>query len=144
MLRFISSGRSQYSLSNSQQLNRDVAAERGFAEGSTAHRCQCHKRKTDPSFQLLQEVETQALVSQQKIQQTQGEINAKKREARLNQLTSNELASLTSDTKVYEGVGKMSVQPAEISAVPIADSSPGSLRCLLNQSMTDCPPSRQP
>ncbi|ETN41724.1 uncharacterized protein HMPREF1541_03660 [Cyphellophora europaea CBS 101466] len=58
---------------------------------------------------LLQEVETQALVSQQKIQQTQAEINAKKREARLNQLTSNELASLTKDTNVYEGVGKMFV-----------------------------------
>lgn len=61
----------------------------------------------------MQEVETQALVSQQKIQQTQGEINAKKRETRLNQLTSNELASLTSDTKVYEGVGKMSVLSVE-------------------------------
>lgn len=57
--------------------------------------------------QLLQEVETQALISQQKIGQTQTEIQAKKREARLNQLTSNELASLSQDTKVYEGVGKM-------------------------------------
>jgi prefoldin subunit 1 len=56
---------------------------------------------------LLQEVETQALISQQKITQTQAEIQAKKREARLNQLTSNELAALSKDTKVYEGVGKM-------------------------------------
>jgi prefoldin subunit 1 len=56
---------------------------------------------------LLQEVETQALVSQQKISQTQNEINARKREARLNQLTSNELTTLPKDTTVYEGVGKM-------------------------------------
>jgi prefoldin subunit 1 len=57
--------------------------------------------------QLLQEVETQALVSQQKIQETQAQLNARKREARLNQLTSNELATLSKDTNVYEGVGKM-------------------------------------
>lgn len=56
---------------------------------------------------LLQEVETQAMVSQQKIQQTQGEISAKRRETRLNQLTSNELVGLPKDTNVYEGVGKM-------------------------------------
>jgi len=55
----------------------------------------------------LQEVETQALLSQQKIQQTQGEIGAKKRDTRLNQLTANELKSLSKDTNVYEGVGKM-------------------------------------
>ncbi|RMZ75940.1 hypothetical protein DV738_g5242, partial [Chaetothyriales sp. CBS 135597] len=58
---------------------------------------------------LLQEVETQALISQQKIAQTQAEIQAKKREARLNQLTADELTSLPSGTRVYEGVGKMFV-----------------------------------
>ncbi|RMZ84716.1 hypothetical protein DV737_g922, partial [Chaetothyriales sp. CBS 132003] len=58
---------------------------------------------------LLQEVETQALVSQQKIAQTQTEIQAKKRVARLNQLTSDELTSLSAGTRVYEGVGKMFV-----------------------------------
>ena len=47
------------------------------------------------------------MISQQKIGQTQTEINAKKREARLNQLTSNELAGLSKGTNVYEGVGKM-------------------------------------
>lgn len=61
------------------------------------------------SEQLLQEVEVQAIQSQQKIAQTQGEINTKKRDARLNQLTSNELGSLPKDNPVYEGVGKMSV-----------------------------------
>ena len=55
----------------------------------------------------------QAIQSQQKIAQTQGEINAKKREARLNQLTATELSTLPKDNPVYEGVGKMFV------AVPI-------------------------
>ena len=49
-------------------------------------------------------------MSQQKILQTQAEINARKREARLNQLTSNELSGLGKSTNVYEGVGKMFVQ----------------------------------
>lgn len=62
---------------------------------------------TDSFCQLLQEVETQAVLSQQKITQTQAELGAKRRDARLNQLTSNELKSLSKDTKVYEGVGKM-------------------------------------
>jgi prefoldin subunit 1 len=57
--------------------------------------------------QLLQEVETQAILSQQKITQTQAELNTKRRDARLNLLTSNELKSLSKDTNVYEGVGKM-------------------------------------
>ncbi|KIV86888.1 hypothetical protein PV11_02469 [Exophiala sideris] len=58
---------------------------------------------------LLQEVETQALLSQQKITQTQAELSSKRRDARLNLLTSNELKSLDKDTNVYEGVGKMFV-----------------------------------
>ncbi|KIW99939.1 uncharacterized protein Z518_10867 [Rhinocladiella mackenziei CBS 650.93] len=63
---------------------------------------------------LLEEVETQAVISQQKITQTQAELNAKRRDARLNHLTSNELKSLSKDTNVYEGVGKMFV------AVPVS------------------------
>jgi prefoldin subunit 1 len=47
------------------------------------------------------------VLSQQKITQTQAELSAKRRDARLNQLTYNELKSLSKDTKVYEGVGKM-------------------------------------
>lgn len=57
--------------------------------------------------QLLQEVETQAVLSQQKITQTQAELSAKRRDTRLNLLTANELKSLSKDTKTYEGVGKM-------------------------------------
>ena len=51
----------------------------------------------------------QAIQSQQKIAQTQAELNARKRDLRLNQLTSSELSALSKDTPVYEGVGKMSV-----------------------------------
>lgn len=58
---------------------------------------------------LLQEVEVQSLQSQQQIAQTQAEIGARKREARLNQLTSTELSSLPKENPVYEGVGKMCV-----------------------------------
>jgi prefoldin subunit 1 len=58
-------------------------------------------------LQLLQEVETQAIISQQQISQTQAEINSKKRDARLNDLTSKELSQLSKPAKVYEGIGKM-------------------------------------
>lgn len=76
-------------------------------------------------LQLLQEVETQALSSQQKIGQTQAEINAKRRDARLNQLTSNELGHLSKDTNVYEGVGKMYVESHSVrSLLPRLTASP--------------------
>ena len=57
--------------------------------------------------QLLHEVESQAVLSQQQISQTHAEINSKKRDARLNDLTSEELGQLARPAKVYEGVGKM-------------------------------------
>lgn len=84
-----------------------VDTERGFTEGAHGSTLLSATVTDLLTPQLLQEVETQAILSQQKIQQTQGEINAKKREARLNQLTSNELATLSKDTNIYEGVGKM-------------------------------------
>jgi Prefoldin subunit len=59
--------------------------------------------------QLLQEVESQAIQSQQQINIVKSQINVKQRDARLNQLTSTELGQLSRDTKVYEGLGKMSV-----------------------------------
>jgi chaperonin cofactor prefoldin len=65
---------------------------------------------TNPFLQLLQEVESQAITSQQQISQTQAEINAKKRDARLNDLTSKELSQLPKPAKVYEGIGKMWVK----------------------------------
>jgi Prefoldin subunit len=59
--------------------------------------------------QLLQEVESQAIQSQQQINIVKSQINVKQRDARLNQLTFTELSQLSRDTKVYEGLGKMSV-----------------------------------
>ena len=60
-------------------------------------------------FQLLQEVETQAALSQQQISQTQSLISTRRRDARLNQLTSTEISQLPATTPIYEGVGRMFV-----------------------------------
>ena len=57
--------------------------------------------------QLLQEVEVQAIQSQQQINVVKAQIQSKQRESRLNTLTTNELKSLSNETKIYEGVGKM-------------------------------------
>ncbi|KAI9677095.1 MAG: hypothetical protein M1817_006934 [Caeruleum heppii] len=58
---------------------------------------------------LVQEIEAQAVQAQQQINVVKTQIAAKQRDVRLLQLTSNEVSSLPSDTKVYEGVGKMFV-----------------------------------
>jgi prefoldin subunit 1 len=58
---------------------------------------------------LLQEVESQAIQSQQQINIIRSQISVKQRDARLSQLTSTELSQLSRDTKVYEGLGKMFV-----------------------------------
>lgn len=58
---------------------------------------------------LLQEVESQALISQQQIGIVRSQISAKQRDIRLQKLTADELGQLPPSTKVYEGVGKMFV-----------------------------------
>ncbi|KAJ5597770.1 hypothetical protein N7537_007854 [Penicillium hordei] len=58
---------------------------------------------------LLQEIETRAIASQQQISITKAHMTAKQRDIRMLQLTSKELSELPSETKVYEGVGKMFV-----------------------------------
>jgi prefoldin subunit 1 len=57
--------------------------------------------------QLLQEIETRAIASQQQINVTKAQITVKQREIRMQQLTTKELSELPSETRVYEGVGKM-------------------------------------
>ena len=57
--------------------------------------------------QILQEIETRAIASQQQIGITKAQITTKQRDLRMLQLTSKELADLPSQTPVYEGVGKM-------------------------------------
>ncbi|KZZ97760.1 KE2 family protein [Ascosphaera apis ARSEF 7405] len=58
---------------------------------------------------LVQEIEAQAIKSQQDIAIVKASIAAKQRELRLSQLTSKELSDLPATTNVYEGVGKMFV-----------------------------------
>ncbi|KAJ6163105.1 hypothetical protein N7497_003084 [Penicillium chrysogenum] len=58
---------------------------------------------------LLQEIETRAIASQQQISITKAHMTAKQRDIRMLQLTSKELSELPSETRVYEGVGKMFV-----------------------------------
>ncbi|KAJ2985600.1 hypothetical protein NUW58_g5443 [Xylaria curta] len=65
--------------------------------------------------ELLREVETQAIASQQQIALARTQQAAKQREMRMAQLTRTELSSLPTDTNVYEGVGKMFI------SLPVAD-----------------------
>lgn len=55
----------------------------------------------------MREIESQAIAAQQQISLVRSQTASKQREMRLAQLTRNEIASLPSDTAVYEGVGKM-------------------------------------
>lgn len=60
--------------------------------------------------QLVQEIETRAIASQQQLSITKAQITAKQRDVRLLELTAKELSSLPRNTNVYEGVGKMYVR----------------------------------
>ncbi len=55
----------------------------------------------------MQEIESQAIQAQQQINVVRSQMAIKQREIRMLELTSKEVASLPSDTNVYEGVGKM-------------------------------------
>jgi chaperonin cofactor prefoldin len=57
----------------------------------------------------VQEIESRAIAAQQQISIVKTQIATKQRDIRLLQLTSSELGSLSKDTNVYEGVGKMYV-----------------------------------
>lgn len=67
----------------------------------------CQISFADSIEQLIQEIESQAIASQQQIGVVKAQILAKQREIRLLDLTTTELGQIPSDTKVYEGVGKM-------------------------------------
>ena len=55
----------------------------------------------------MQEIESQAIQSQQQISIVRSQIAVKQREIRMLELTSKEVSDLPSDTNIYEGVGKM-------------------------------------
>ncbi|KAI4127796.1 MAG: hypothetical protein LQ338_003025 [Usnochroma carphineum] len=56
---------------------------------------------------LVQEIETQAINAQREINVVKTAIVSKQRDIRMLELTSTEVKQLSSDIKVYEGVGKM-------------------------------------
>jgi len=58
---------------------------------------------------LVQEIESQAIQSQQQISVVRSQIAGKQREIRMLELTSKEVSELPSGTNIYEGVGKMFV-----------------------------------
>ncbi|KAK4087719.1 hypothetical protein Purlil1_8050 [Purpureocillium lilacinum] len=64
---------------------------------------------------LAREIEAQAAVAQQQIGLARTQMTSKQREQRLVRLTLSELAGLSDDAVVYEGVGKM------FSSVPLPD-----------------------
>jgi prefoldin subunit 1 len=59
--------------------------------------------------QVLQEIGQKKAFAEQQLVIVRQQKAARTREGRMLQLTSSEVSSLPSDTKVYEGVGKMYV-----------------------------------
>ena len=57
--------------------------------------------------EVLFEIEAKSVQSSQQMTVVKAQIASKSRDARILQLTSNELSSLPEGTPVYEGVGKM-------------------------------------
>ena len=55
----------------------------------------------------MQEIETQAVTAQREINVVKTAVASKQRDVRMLELTSAEVKQVSSDTKVYEGVGKM-------------------------------------
>ncbi|EGX49837.1 hypothetical protein AOL_s00076g635 [Orbilia oligospora ATCC 24927] len=88
----------------------DVDIKPGFAEGRYLQISPNGNQFTDEYLQVLQEIETQAILSQQQLTVVKSQITSKQRDTRMIQLTESELSSLPASTKVYEGVGKMFIQ----------------------------------
>ncbi|KAF3316483.1 hypothetical protein TWF173_001773 [Orbilia oligospora] len=77
---------------------------------STRNHPRCRYQTRLCRRQVLQEIETQAILSQQQLTVVKSQITSKQRDTRMIQLTESELSSLPASTKVYEGVGKMFIQ----------------------------------
>lgn len=102
----------------------DVDSQRSVAEGTSELETFICKKvfltsaaKSRVSSQLVQEIESRAIVSQQQIGIVKTQISAKQRDIRLLELTSSELGTLSKDTNVYEGVGKMYVFFSPVAAI---------------------------
>jgi chaperonin cofactor prefoldin len=59
------------------------------------------------TLQVLKEIESKATFSAQQLQIVRGQISLKQREKRMLELSQEELASISKETPVYDGVGKM-------------------------------------
>lgn len=59
--------------------------------------------------QLVEEIESQAVLAQREISLVKAAVSTKQRDIRMLELTGGEVKQLSKDTKLYEGVGKMSV-----------------------------------
>jgi prefoldin subunit 1 len=70
----------------------------------------------------VQEIESRAIAAQQQISIVKTQIATKQRDIRLLQLTSSELGSLSKDTNVYEGVGKMYVRKRMINLCRLVEA----------------------
>lgn len=91
----------------SSVCSRHVDFQRGFAKGKFLDTNHDDAELTSRDLQLVREIETQAIQSQQQISLVRSQIAGKQREKRLAQLTQSEISSLSTDTPIYEGVGKM-------------------------------------
>ncbi|KAL8953057.1 MAG: hypothetical protein Q9222_001050 [Ikaeria aurantiellina] len=56
---------------------------------------------------LVQEIETQAITAQREINVVKAAVASKQRDVRMLELTATEVKQLSTNTKIYEGVGKM-------------------------------------
>jgi hypothetical protein len=68
-------------------------------------------RLPNSRMQVLLEIEQKATFSSQQMVIVKQQMAAKNRESRMLQLTANEVGALPRETHIYEGVGKMYVQP---------------------------------
>ena len=94
---------------------KNVNPKRSAAKSESAFAASvCQHEGPNKSIQLVHEIESQAVVAQQQIGLTRSQMTAKQRDQRLTSLTLNEIADLTDDAVVYEGVGKMYVFPPVI------------------------------
>ena len=59
------------------------------------------------ALQLVQEIESQAILAQREISVVKTTISTKQRDMRLLELTTSEVNSMPKDANTYEGVGKM-------------------------------------
>lgn len=59
---------------------------------------------------MIREIESQAIVAQQQIGQARTQMTAKQREMRMVHLTLDEVSTVSPNSGVYEGVGKMYVK----------------------------------